>query len=111
MFDTLASSRKAANGRANPRVALVIAGWNDNEPRTIQYEGVVDFPVGTEPERLKQMYFAVFPDGSTRLYWRRIPRQFMVDQLTSLAQFIPLPKLKARGPFSYTNSNFVLGTQ
>jgi hypothetical protein len=29
VFDTLASSRKAANLRASPRIALVIGGWND----------------------------------------------------------------------------------
>lgn len=69
VFDTLASSRKAANLRANPRIALVIGGWNDNEPRTVQYEGIADFPVGAELERLKQVYFAVFPDGPTRLSW------------------------------------------
>jgi pyridoxine/pyridoxamine 5'-phosphate oxidase len=45
VFDTLASSRKAANLRANPRIALVIGGWNDADPRTVQYQGVADFPV------------------------------------------------------------------
>jgi pyridoxine/pyridoxamine 5'-phosphate oxidase len=69
VFDTLASSRKAENLRANPRIALVIGGWNDNEPRTVQYEGIADFPAGAELERLKQVYFAVFPDGPTRLSW------------------------------------------
>jgi Pyridoxamine 5'-phosphate oxidase len=69
VFDTLASSRKAANLRTNARVALVIGGWNDSEPRTVQYEGVADFPTGAELDRLKQVYFAAFPDGPTRLSW------------------------------------------
>lgn len=69
LFDTLASSRKAANLRANPRIALVIGGWNDSEPKTLQYEGVADFPVGPELESLKDVYFAAFPDGPSRLAW------------------------------------------
>jgi hypothetical protein len=66
VFDTLASSRKAVNLRANPRVALVIGGWNDSDPRTVQYEGVADFPTGAELDRLKLAYFAAFPNGPTR---------------------------------------------
>lgn len=69
VFDTLSSTRKAANLRVNPYIAFVIGGWNDNDSRTVQYEGVADFPAGAELERLKQAYFAVFPDGPTRLSW------------------------------------------
>jgi general stress protein 26 len=69
VFDTLLSSRKAANLKANPRVAFVIGGWNDADPQTVQYEGVADFPSGAELERLKQVYYAAFPDGPTRLSW------------------------------------------
>jgi pyridoxine/pyridoxamine 5'-phosphate oxidase len=69
VFDTLASSRKAANLRVNPRIALVIGGWNDADARTVQYEGVADFPSSAELERLKQVYFAAFPDGPSRLAW------------------------------------------
>jgi pyridoxine/pyridoxamine 5'-phosphate oxidase len=53
VFDTLASSRKAANLRANSRIALVIGGWNEADPRTVQYEGKVDFPEGSELERVR----------------------------------------------------------
>jgi pyridoxine/pyridoxamine 5'-phosphate oxidase len=69
VFDTLASSRKAKNLRANPRMALVIGGWNDADPRTVQYQGVADFPDGAALEQLKKTYFAAFPDGPTRLSW------------------------------------------
>ena len=72
VFDTLASSRKAANLRVNPRIALVIGGWNDGDARTVQYEGVADFPSGTELERLQQVYFVAFPDGPSRLSWTGI---------------------------------------
>jgi pyridoxine/pyridoxamine 5'-phosphate oxidase len=72
VFDTLASSRKAANLRANPRIAFVIGGWNDADPRTVQYQGTADFPVGVELERLKQIYFTAFPAGPTRFSWSGI---------------------------------------
>ena len=69
VFDTLASSRKAANLRVHPRIALVIGGWNESDPRTVQFEGIADLPSGAELEAVKQVYFAAFPDGSTRLSW------------------------------------------
>jgi pyridoxine/pyridoxamine 5'-phosphate oxidase len=69
VFDTLASSRKAINLQANPRIALVIGGWNEQDSRTAQYEGIADFPDGEELERIKQIYFATFADGPTRLSW------------------------------------------
>ena len=69
MFDTVASTRKLANLRTNPRIALVIGGWSDGDPRTLQYDGVADFPSGAELERVRAAYFAAFPDGPTRLAW------------------------------------------
>jgi hypothetical protein len=68
VFDTLSSSRKAANLRANPKVSLV-AGGLDGTARTIQYEGVADFPGGDALEDLKRTYYAAFPDGPDRLVW------------------------------------------
>jgi general stress protein 26 len=68
VFDTLSSSRKAANLRANPRVALV-AGGLDGSDRTVQYEGLADFPVGDALEDLQRTYYAAFPDGRDRLRW------------------------------------------
>jgi general stress protein 26 len=69
VFDTLASTRKAQNIRANSRVAFVIGGLKRNDERTVQYEGVADEPVGAELERLKSIYYKVFPDGPDRLNW------------------------------------------
>ena len=69
VFDTLGTSRKARNLRANPAIALVIGGLLPGEERTVQYEGIADEPSGAELERLKQMYYAVYPDGPSRLSW------------------------------------------
>jgi len=69
VFDTLSTTRKAQNLRQNPRVALVV-GWD--EEQTVQLEGVADEPTGEELARLKQAYFAAFPDGPERERWPNI---------------------------------------
>jgi general stress protein 26 len=69
VFDTLASTRKARNLRRNPKIAFVIGGLGDRDERTVQYEGVADEPSGPELERLKREYYAVFPDGPSRISW------------------------------------------
>lgn len=71
IFDTIASSRKAGNLRTNPHIALVIGGLDGRE-QTVQYEGVVDFPVGQELDDLKRIYFDRFPDGRDRAEWSTI---------------------------------------
>ena len=72
VFDTLATSRKAANLRVNPRVALVIGGWQEGAEQTLQYEGMADFPGGAELARIKEAYFKAFPDGPARESWADI---------------------------------------
>jgi len=69
VFDTLGSSRKARNLRANPAIALVMGGLMPGDERTVQYEGVADEPGGDERERLTGAYYAVYPDGRDRLSW------------------------------------------
>ena len=69
VFDTLETTRKFANLRRNPNVAFVIGGWLYGDERTVQYQGVVDMPVGEELERLKAVYFAAFPEGRVRERW------------------------------------------
>ena len=69
VFDTLASSRKGQNLRQNPKLALVIGGLLPGDERTVQYEGIADEPSGSELESLKQTYYAVYPDGPSRLHW------------------------------------------
>jgi general stress protein 26 len=69
VFDTLASSRKAPNLRANPAIAFVIGGTQEGDERTVQYEGTADEPDGGELERLLAVYYARFPEGPERRSW------------------------------------------
>ena len=66
VFDSPESARKVVNLKSNPRIALVIGGWNDGDERTVQYEGVADLPAGKELQELKSAYFATFPEGRER---------------------------------------------
>jgi len=65
VFDTLSSTRKYGNLQKDPRVALIV-GWDDS---TLQMQGTADFPEGDELERVRQVYFAAYPDGRERLAW------------------------------------------
>lgn len=69
VFDTVESTRKAANLARDPRIALVIGGTQPGDDRTVQFEGIADFPEGGELERLKAVYYAAYPDGPSRLAW------------------------------------------
>lgn len=69
VFDTLESTRKAGNLRANQRISLVIGGWVAGDERTVQYDGHADEPFGTELERIKEVYYAAYPDGRGRAKW------------------------------------------
>jgi general stress protein 26 len=69
VFDTLHTTRKAQNLRQNPHLALVIGGWVPDDERTVQYEGEADEPSGAELDRLKQVYYAAYPDGPGRASW------------------------------------------
>jgi hypothetical protein len=68
VFDTLDSTRKSENLRQNSRIALVV-GLGPEE-RTAQIEGIADRPSGAELERLKRVYFEVWPDGVARQTWK-----------------------------------------
>ncbi len=70
VFDTVDSSRKAPNLRANPAIALVIGGTREGDERTVQYEGIADEPSGGELDRLLDVYYAKFPDGRQRREWK-----------------------------------------
>ena len=69
VFDTVESTRKAVNLARHARIAFVIGGSQFGDQQTVQYEGVADFPSGAELERLKPVYYAVYPDGLDRLAW------------------------------------------
>ena len=66
VFDTLSTTRKVANLRANPRVAIVIGGWGDREV-TAQLEGLADEHLD---DRLRDVYYAAYPDGRERAAWQ-----------------------------------------
>ena len=91
VFDTLSTSRKAANLRDNPRLAMVIGGWEDDDPRTLQIEGDVDFPVGEELERIKLVYYAVFADGPSRLDWPELVYVLMTPRWARFADYLAEP--------------------
>ena len=69
VFDTIQTTRKARNLRASPRAAFVLGGWTAGDERTVQFEGAADEPRGAELERIKQCYFAAWPDGRARESW------------------------------------------
>jgi hypothetical protein len=68
-IDTLDTTRKMYNLRRNPRIAFVMGGLITGDERTVQYEGIADEPVGADLDRLKELYFARFPDGRARQSW------------------------------------------
>jgi PPOX class probable F420-dependent enzyme len=63
VFDTAAGSRKVANLRAFPRVALVV-GWDDEV--TLQCEGHAGLVTGPERDRCLRAYVEQYPDGRER---------------------------------------------
>jgi pyridoxine/pyridoxamine 5'-phosphate oxidase len=69
VFDTLAKTRKCQNLRRQPNTSMVI-GWN--QETTVQYEGIADAPVGAELERLKAVYFGVYPECMSHQAWEGI---------------------------------------
>jgi len=69
VFDTLDTTRKVLNLRRDGKIAFVIGGWTPGDERTVQYEGVADEPAGSDLDRLKEVYFARYPDGRDRLSW------------------------------------------
>jgi hypothetical protein len=58
VFDTVDTTRKHGNLRADSRIALVI-GWDD--AITAQIERVVDFPAGAELDSIRECYFVAYP--------------------------------------------------
>ena len=75
VFETLDTSRKFLNIRANARVAIVFGAagpyeTGKHDERCVQYEGVAEIPSGDERKRLQEtVYFGQFPDGRSRADW------------------------------------------
>lgn len=66
VFDTIKSSRKYTNLKADPRISLV-SGWDAEI--TVQYEGIAVEPEGETLHRAKSLYFKTWPDGVDRQQW------------------------------------------
>ncbi|MEL7974988.1 pyridoxamine 5'-phosphate oxidase family protein [Isoptericola sp. F-RaC21] len=64
VFDAREASRKVANVRRDPRVAVVVGGPGGT---TLQLEGVADVPVGVDRERCAVAYGSTFPQFAASL--------------------------------------------
>ncbi len=87
VFDTLSSSRKAPNLRANPAIAFVIGGTRDGDERTVQCEGIADEPSGGELDRLLAVYYATVSrrTRTARMAWIDLrARQADLDSIQQL---------------------------
>jgi pyridoxine/pyridoxamine 5'-phosphate oxidase len=69
VFDTVKTSRKYPNLKADPRIAVVI-GWEGEQ--TVQYEGLAVELEGQELLRAKAVYFTAWPSGVERQKWPAI---------------------------------------
>jgi PPOX class probable F420-dependent enzyme len=87
VFDTLGASRKAGNLRRDPRVSLAV--W-ENE-RTVQLDGLADEPTGAELDRLREVYFAAYPDGRERLAWPGLTHFRIVPSWCRFSDFAASP--------------------
>jgi PPOX class probable F420-dependent enzyme len=87
VFDTVGTSRKARNLRRDPRASLVV--W-ENE-RTVQLDGVADEPTDSELDRLRAVYFAVYPDGRERLAWPGLTHFRLVPAWARFSDFEASP--------------------
>jgi pyridoxine/pyridoxamine 5'-phosphate oxidase len=65
VFDTVSSSRKYRDLKADRRCSLVV--WTGEV--TLQYEGIAEEPSGEELDRYKEAYFKKLPDGRDRQSW------------------------------------------
>ena len=66
IFDTVRSSRKYPNLKANPRVAWVVGCTTEV---TVQYEGEAEELEGAALAKYKPIYFQKFLDGPARENW------------------------------------------
>ena len=83
VFDTLGTSRKAKNLRRDARASVVV--WEGE--RTVQLEGLADEPSGAERDRVREIYFAAFPDGRDRLTWPHITHFRIVPRWARSSDF------------------------
>jgi hypothetical protein len=99
IFDTLDKTRKVGNLRRNPRCALVIGGLMNRDERTVQFEGIADEPSGPDLDRLKELYFARFPDGRDRQHWPGLTYVRVRPQWMRFSNFNQFPPVIAEFTF------------
>jgi hypothetical protein len=68
VFDTVATTRKAANLLRWPAVAFVFGSLEAAAARTVQYEGVAERVTDAASDAIGS-YLAAFPDGRARQQW------------------------------------------
>ena len=66
IFETTTATRKIANLRHNPRVALVV-GWDSDQ--TLQIDGLAEEPDGQALERVRGCYLFTFPEKTSHQNW------------------------------------------
>jgi pyridoxine/pyridoxamine 5'-phosphate oxidase len=66
VFDTVKSSRKYPNLKADPRISMVI-GWEGEV--TLQYEGIASEPQGETLRDAKDIYFQTWPSCVDHQQW------------------------------------------
>jgi pyridoxine/pyridoxamine 5'-phosphate oxidase len=84
VFDTLRSTRKYTNLKADPRISLVV-GWE--EEITLQYEGIATEPEADALEQAQQIYFQTWPDGRDRRQWPGITWFHIVPRWVRYSDF------------------------
>jgi general stress protein 26 len=92
-FDCTTISRKVANLRANPKIALVIGGSVAGDERTVQLEGIADEPKGKDLARLKKVYFKQYPDGRGREKWPDIAYMRVTPTWIRYSDYNQIPPL------------------
>jgi uncharacterized pyridoxamine 5'-phosphate oxidase family protein len=84
VFDTVKTSRKYANLKADPRISLV-TGWDAEI--TVQYEGVAVEPEGEALRQAQSLYFNTWPDGIERQQWPGITWFFVTPRWIRYSDF------------------------
>jgi hypothetical protein len=73
LFDTLQTTRKYRNMKANPGVSFTLGNTvGSGDERTVQYEGMAEELAGDSLLHLQPVYFAAWPDGVERIQWPHI---------------------------------------
>ena len=92
VFDSVETSRKIRNLRADPHIA-VTAGGSMQDERTVQCDGIADEPTGAELERIRNAYFARYPDGRDRLSWPGITHVRVTPRWLRFSDYNQTPPL------------------